>query len=249
MEILLTNDDGVECEGITALAAALNARFADRHRVMILAPDSNRSGVSQQITVFRKPLRLHQAGPEAWCCPGSPADCVLAAVRGGLPGFTPGLVLSGINKGENLGTDILYSGTAGAARQAALLGLPAVALSLAGREVFHWGMAASWAAEHLEELLALGRPDAFLNVNIPNNPQGPSGMAFTWPGVKDYHDIMETEVLEGGDRLCTVTSWGSDAENQSGCDWDAVSRNLVSVSAVFTHPAAAPAGRFKEVSE
>jgi 5'-nucleotidase len=161
---------------------------------------------------------------------------VLAAVGGGLPGFLPGLVVSGINQGENLGTDILYSGTAAAARQAALLGLPGIALSLAGEPPFHWDMAVDWSVAHLEELISLWKNDTFINVNIPNNPQGPEGAAVTWPALKDYHDRLAFEAAGDGDTRCTFIAGRSSAQEEEGSDCDAISRNLVSISPIFLHP-------------
>ncbi|MCL2320141.1 MAG: 5'/3'-nucleotidase SurE [Treponema sp.] len=238
MNILLTNDDGVGSEGILKLADVLRSR---KHRVYVIAPDSNRSGISHAISILHNPVKLFQLGEDTWSCTGTPADCVIAATLGALP-EKPRLVLSGINRGANLGTDILYSGTAAAARQAGLVGIPAVALSLTGNyldssAVFQWDMAASWAADHLEELAALWRPGTFVNVNIPNVPGGPGGMLMAWPAVKHYHDQLTVMAAPDNSRWCFLKGGNETAVTEAGSDCDVVSRNFVSVSSVVNLPA------------
>jgi 5'-nucleotidase len=235
MNILLTNDDGIEAEGIQKLAEALRSR--PEHRVFLIAPDRNRSGVSHAISILSKQVKMTAVGEDAWSCSGFPGDCVIIGVKGGLP-KKPDLVLSGINMGANLGTDIIYSGTAAAARQASLYGIPALAVSLAGMDNFYWDMAASWSVDHLEELLAYWRKETFVNINIPNNAGGPKGIAAAWPAVKDYRDVMTvTDAPDGG--RCFFLEAGSEALilSESGCDCDIVSRNYVSVSTVYNYPA------------
>jgi 5'-nucleotidase len=161
---------------------------------------------------------------------------------GGLAGdFRPGLVISGINEGENLGTDIIYSGTDAAARQGSLMGIPAIALSLAGAPPFHWEMAARWAVDHLEELRGFWEEDTFINVNIPNSPGGPRGSRITWPDVKAYRDRLvpageRLPVGEGGELRYFFEPGNSENPPEAGSDRDAVARNLVSISPIFNHP-------------
>jgi 5'-nucleotidase len=234
MEILLTNDDGIGCEGLGKLAGALRSRTD--HRVRVLAPEINRSGVSHGLTVLGNPVKFTELGDDTWSCSGQPADCVILGVLGGLPGVKPDIVLSGINRGPNLGTDIVYSGTAAAARQAALMGIPAVAFSLAGHGDFCWDMAAEYAADHLGEFLDMWEEDTFINVNIPNTPSGPGGITKTWPALKNYHDRLELIKSEGGVGWCLLQAGEQTVEREDGSDWDAVSRNMVSVSPIFIHP-------------
>jgi 5'-nucleotidase len=234
MEILLTNDDGIGCEGLGKLAGALRSRTD--HRVRVLAPEINRSGVSHGLTVLGNPVKFTELGEDTWSCSGQPVDCVLLGALGGLPGVKPGIVLSGINRGQNLGTDIIYSGTAAAARQAALMGIPAVAFSLAGYEDFCWDMAAEYAADHLGEFLDMWEEDTFINVNIPNTPSGPGEVKKTWPALKNYHDRLELIKSDGGAGWCFLRSGEQTAEREDGSDWDAVSRNMVSASPIFIHP-------------
>jgi 5'-nucleotidase len=234
MNILLTNDDGVESPGIRLLAEAL--RKDPSRRVYTLAPDSDRSGHSHSIRFLWNPIRISSRGPDTWACSGTPADCVVMVLMGALP-FKPDLVISGINRGANLGTDIVYSGTAAAARQASLGNVPAIALSLAGgRGEFYWDMAVSWTVDHLEELRKSWIADTFINVNIPNNPGGPQGMADTVPARMLYNDKLVQFAAPGGDSWCFVEYGRSRPQVEPGTDWEAVSKNMVAVSPVYIHP-------------
>ena len=233
MNILLTNDDGIESDGIQTLAGALRSKGKDR--VYILAPDSNRSGVSNGLGIFRGPVKLTEKSKDTWVCSGMPADCVIIAALSGKP-CRPDIIISGINHGANLGTDIIYSGTAAAARQGALMGLPSIALSLNGWADYNWNMAARYSADHLEEFLAVWKSDIFVNVNIPNNPGGPSGTAFTWPCRKNYHDSISVIQSFDTEEWCFLAPGEQTIENETGSDWDAISKNYVSISPVFIHP-------------
>jgi 5'-nucleotidase len=234
MEILLTNDDGIGCEGLRKLAEALRARTD--HRVRVLAPEINRSGVSHGLTILGNPVKLTELEKDTWSCSGQPVDCVLAGVLGGLSDTKPDMVVAGINRGPNLGTDITYSGTAAAARQAALMGIPAVAFSLAGHSGFCWDMAAEYAADHLGEFLDMWEEDTFINVNIPNNPSGPLGIKKTWPALKNYNDSLEMIKSRGCERWFFLQAGVQTMESQDGSDWDTVSGNMVSASPIFIHP-------------
>jgi len=233
MNILLTNDDGIESEGILKLAEVLRSK--GKHRIMVLAPDGNRSGISHAVSLLYGPVKLVKLGEDTWTCTGYPADCVIAALLGALP-VKPDLVLSGINRGENLGTDLLFSGTAAAARQASLSDIPAIALSLVGHGVFHWDMAASWAADHLDELAALWEKNCFVNVNIPNNPDGPDGMCAAWPAIKGYRSELTVMDAPDGSRWCFLSGEPEVPQPQIDSDCDVVARNCVSVTSVYNYP-------------
>jgi 5'-nucleotidase len=234
MEILLTNDDGIGCEGIIKLAASLRSRTG--HRVLVLAPEINRSGVSHALTIIGNPVKFTELEKDTWSCSGQPVDCVIAGVLGGIPGMKADMVVSGITRGPNLGTDIVYSGTAAAARQAALMGIPAVAFSLAGYSGFCWDMAAEYAADHLGDFLDMWEEDTFINVNIPNTPAGPGAVKKTRPAVKNYNDHLELIKSGGGSGWYFLNGGKQKVEKQEGSDWEAVSMNLVSASSVFIHP-------------
>jgi 5'-nucleotidase len=233
MNILLTNDDGISSEGLLKLACAL--REETGHTVYVLAPDTNRSGVSHSISIASH-VRIRREGEDAWSCSGTPADCVMVAVLGGLPAG-PDLVLSGINAGANLGTDLIYSGTAAAARQAGLLGIPGIALSLTGQgDPFYWEPAIGCTLDNLDRWLSFWQEDVFINVNFPNSPGGFDGSVITYPSRRHYHDTMSFFQAPDGDRYCFVEGGRLVTEEEQGSDWDAVSQNLVSVSPVFLHP-------------
>ncbi|MDR2177165.1 MAG: 5'/3'-nucleotidase SurE [Treponema sp.] len=235
MNILLTNDDGLESPGILLLASVLRK---SGHRAVVLAPDRDRSGVSHSISFLGGPLVLKPRGEDTWSCSGLPVDCVVTAMLGGIP-YKPDLILSGINRGANLGTDLLYSGTAAAARQGSLFDVPSIALSLAddGRDpVFYWDMAVSFSLSHLDELAARWKTGTFINVNIPNNPRGPGGLAPAFPSRRLYHDNLEMMEAPGGDRYCFYSAGEVTGTPQAGSDRDIVSQNLAAVSFIWTQP-------------
>ncbi len=232
MKILLTNDDGITSDGIIKLAEGLKS--LNKHEIYVLAPDSNRSGVSHSLSLFNA-LKISQCGENSWSCSGTPADCSIFAAMGGLS-FKPDLIISGINAGANLGTDIIYSGTAAAARQAVLNDIPAIALSLDGHGPFYWDMAVSYAVNNLDELIGLCAEDTFINVNIPNSSAGPGGMMLTFPSRRRYHDTLVT-FRAPYDYIYGFMEGGKiEIEAEEGSDSDAVSRNMVSVSPIFVHP-------------
>jgi 5'-nucleotidase len=234
MKILLTNDDGIQCEGILKLAEGL--KTLHQHEIYVLAPDSNRSGVSHCLSLFN-PIKVTQHSENSWTCSGTPADCSIYAALGGLS-FKPDLIISGINAGANLGTDIIYSGTAAAARQAVLNDIPAIAFSLDAphHRGFYWDMAVDYIVNHLDEFIAFCAEDAFINVNIPNNPKGPDGMMLTFPSRRRYRDTLVTFNAPYGHVYGFIEGGDIETEAENGSDSDAVSKNMVSVSPVFVHP-------------
>ncbi len=169
MKLLLTNDDGIDADGLATLQRVM-ARFGT---TQIVAPQQPFSGCGHQITTHR-PLRVEQTAASRVAVDGSPADCV----RLGLLYFVPDAqwVVSGINAGGNLGVDLHMSGTAAAAREAALMGLPAIAISqyLARESRFDWDRAAELAAMAFEQLCDLPLPKgSFWNVNLPDGKNQP----------------------------------------------------------------------------
>jgi len=163
--ILVTNDDGVRSDGIHVLAAAL----ASLGEVTIVAPMTEASAVGHALTL-RRPLRMEELSPRVYSVDGTPTDCVNIAITTVLKGL-PDLVVSGINKGYNIGDDVTYSGTVAGALEAALLGIPAVAVSLQGAVVYEFGIAAEAALTVARGLLRHPLPErAFLNVNVPRGP-------------------------------------------------------------------------------
>ena len=170
MNILIVNDDGIESDGIQILAE----RLQKKHKVCVLAPDVNRSAVSHYITMFR-PNTLKKYKENQYCISGFPADCTCVGLESDLFGVKFDVVLSGINKGANLGTDIVYSGTCAGARQAVFSRVPGIALSIdpidyerAEREGYKYKALADFVAKNLETLISLSKTDEprmFVNVN------------------------------------------------------------------------------------
>lgn len=197
MLILVSNDDGIEAPGLPPLVAALST-LPGVERVEVVAPLSEQSATSHTFTMGR-PLRVRRHRPGWTSVDGSPSDCVYMALHR-LLDRRPDLVVSGINSGANLATDVIYSGTVAAAREACMEGLPALAVSLAlarGRGAPSWGAAAALAAEVAGELLRRGLPpEVLLNLNVPDRPaeeiQGiracPLGRRHYLPGVTERRD-------------------------------------------------------------
>jgi len=165
MRILITNDDGIHSPGLTALAKALRG-IGD---VWVVAPDRERTAVSHALTLH-KPLRVHQIGTRIYVVNGTPVDCVNLAVLKIMP-KPPALVVSGINKGVNLGDDVMYSGTVSAAVEGTILGIPSMAVSQEGQERFRFEVGAHYAVRIARLVLERGLPEETLvNVNIPDRP-------------------------------------------------------------------------------
>ncbi|MDR0645258.1 MAG: 5'/3'-nucleotidase SurE [Treponema sp.] len=235
MNILLTNDDGIDFKFFIRFAEAL--RELSGHTLFVIAPDGERSGFSHHITFLSGPVRLRKLTENMWACSGTPADCVMMGAMNALD-FSVDLVVSGINNGANLGTDIVYSGTTAAARQAALHNIPAAAFSLVrdGEKTAYWDAAIAYSVRHLEEFASLWKPDVFINVNLPNAPQGPDDYELTFPSLRVYQDKIKLFDAPDRKRYCFMDAGVSSAEPDPGSDCDAVSRNKASVSAVFIHP-------------
>ncbi len=160
--ILVSNDDGIRSHGILKLASALR-RVG---RVYVVAPDRERSAAGHSLTLHR-PLRVERVGEGMYAVDGTPTDCISLAVNGIMPS-RPDIVVSGINKGANLGEDVTYSGTVSAAMEGTLMGIPSIAVSLAGRDGFDFKDAARFAVSLARRILKSGLPkDTLLNVNVP----------------------------------------------------------------------------------
>ncbi len=164
MKILLSNDDGVHAEGLNMLAKEL----ADLAEIIIVAPDRNRSGASNSLTL-ETPLRVSQFSDNVYAVQGTPTDCVHFALNELLKDDLPDLVLSGINHGANLGDDVLYSGTVAAAMEGHFLQVQSIAFSLVGSDNF--ATAAKIARQIVEQHLQSPIPtNRLLNINVPDVP-------------------------------------------------------------------------------
>jgi 5'-nucleotidase len=189
MDILVSNDDGIDAPGLATLAAVA-AAFGT---VWVVAPDRERSAQSHALTMHQM-LRVHPAGERRFSVSGTPADCVYLGIHHLLPN-PPALVLSGINNGSNLGNDVFYSGTVAAAMEGCLAGFPAIAFSLhrGGDGERPWGTAAAVARRLIANVLADGLPDrTLLNVNIPDVPEdGLAGLRLAVLGRRRYHALVD----------------------------------------------------------
>lgn len=167
--ILVSNDDGIHATGIEVLERVARSLSDD---VWVVAPDAEQSGASHSLTL-RQPLRVRKVSDRSFAVAGTPTDCVLFAVRRILSDHPPDLVLSGINRGGNLGDDVTYSGTVAAAMEGALLGVPSIALSqqIDGPHRAKWATAEAHAADIIRKLTAVDWPkDMLVNVNFPDVP-------------------------------------------------------------------------------
>jgi len=189
--ILISNDDGINSEGIHKLHETLKKLG----EVYVVAPDRDQSAVSHSLSLFR-PLRLDKITEYVYTVDGTPTDCVNLAINGILRDRKPDLVVSGINKGENVGDDITYSGTVSAAMEGTLLGIPSLAISLAGRSDFNFDHALHHADLISKYILEKGLPtDTLLNVNIPNAPFSEhKGIMITKQGKRLYDEPIVEKV-------------------------------------------------------
>lgn len=232
MKILVTNDDGIHCEGIKVLAEELGKD----HEVWVFAPDGDRSGSSHSMTL-RSPGKVRRLDEKTYSCSGMPADCVILAYRGVLP-FRPDMVVSGINRGPNLGTDIVFSGTAAAARQAVLYGIPGIAVSLAACEPpFDFRPSARFIRSNLDALWAAWDKTVFINVNVPPIPDADTrGGLFALPGYRDYKDILHSFEAPDGYTYCFLTGTVIESGGEAFTDARIVESGRVAVSRVLVHP-------------
>lgn len=226
MHILLSNDDGYLAPGLNCLAEALAARA----RLTVVAPDRDRSGASNSLTL-RSPLRVRRAENGFFFVDGTPTDCVHLAITG-LMEQEPDMVIAGINSGANLGDDVLYSGTVAAAMEGRFLGLPAVAVSLAGHEGGHFATAAAVVLEILDRLLRSPLPaDTILNINVPDLPLAAiAGYEATRLG----HRHKAEPVVRGRDPQGEEVFWvgppGAEQDAGPGTDFFAIRRSYVSIT-------------------
>ncbi len=231
MRVLLTNDDGLSSPGLLALARAMGS-LAD---TFVVAPEHERSAASHAITLH-KPLRAVQAtlgdsGLPAWATNGTPADCVVLAVLD-LLGTPPDVVVSGINVGANLGMDLIYSGTVSGAVEAALFGIPAIAISVASFTEIQWEPAAAFAAQLAQEVNRHGLPrDTFLNVNVPNLPVDQiRGVEITRQSARRYVSRLEKRADPRGRDYYWLTGSPNGGESDPGTDARAVAEGRISIT-------------------
>ncbi len=228
MRILVSNDDGYFSPGIAALAEAAK-EFGE---VVVVAPERDRSGASNSLTLDR-PLTVRRAASGFLYINGTPTDCVHVAVTG-LLDHRPDLVISGINDGANMGDDTIYSGTVAAAMEGYLLGLPAIAFSLAKKGYEHLDVARSVAADVLRRFIAqppvTGSP-ILLNVNIPSAPRDKiRGIAVTRLGKRHFAEPVIRATNPRGETIYWIGPSGSAKDAGPGTDFDAVANDWIAIT-------------------
>ncbi len=237
MRVLLTNDDGVHADGLQALRRALLG--IDGIDLAVIAPDGDRSAIGRGITI-RRPLWVSEVpfddGTSGFATDGTPVDCVRLATLGLVDGWTPDLVVSGINHGSNLGDDISYSGTVAAAIEGLLLGLPAIAVSQAtgdgewhGDRDMDFGRGAAFAARIVEQIEEVSLPEGtLLNVNLP--PGDPDGVAVTRLGRRIYRDELSLMHERDGRRQYRIYGPAPENQGEDGTDVAAVAAGRAAVT-------------------
>ena len=241
MRVLLTNDDGIEAEGLQALRRAL--RELPGVELAVIAPDGNRSATARSITT-RRPLWVEEIdfgdGSVGYATDGTPVDCVRFAKLGLIEGFEADVVVSGINHGSNLGDDITYSGTVAAAFEGLVLGLPAIAVSQQSqaREMdfrlgsrFDFSTAARFVARVVEELDAVPLPPGtLLNVNVPAGDV--EGVEVTSLGKRIYRDELKLDTIEGSRQRYWIYGTHPGFEDDPGTDLAAVAAGRIAVTPI-----------------
>ena len=228
MRILVTNDDGIHSPGLTILAKALS----QIGEVWVVAPDRERTAVAHAVTLH-KPLRVQRIAPRIFAVNGTPVDCVNLALLKVMP-KPPVIVVSGVNKGVNLGDDVMYSGTVSAAMEGTILGVPSIAVSQEGWEDFRFTVGARYAVRVAQLVLLNGLPnETLLNVNVPNRPlHGIKGVRITCLSRRRFDDpIIEKRDPHGrtyywiaGKRI----SWSRNKD----ADHEAIEKGFVSITPI-----------------
>ncbi len=226
MRILLSNDDGYFAPGLACLAESL----ATVSEVTVVAPERDRSGASNSLTLDR-PLKLRRAPNGFYYVNGTPTDCVHLAVTGMLD-TRPDMVISGINSGANMGDDTIYSGTVAAATEGFLLGIPSIAVSLAGKDLVHYNTAAQVVTELVQRFAGRTHPHPWLlNVNVPDIPQQQlQGMETTRLGKRHKAEPVVKATNPHGETVYWVGAAGQAQDAGAGTDFHAVENRRVSVT-------------------
>ena len=226
MRILISNDDGFLAPGLKLLASVLS----EIAEITVVAPDRNRSGASNSLTLTN-PLRIMKTDNGFISVNGTPTDCVHLAVTGLLKEM-PDMVVSGINEGSNLSDDVLYSGTVAAATEGRFLGLPSIAVSLAGPKCVHYATAGQIAKMLVERLSSDPLPrDTILNVNVPDLPMSEiKGIQVTRLGTRHIAEPTIKTLDPRGRRIFWIGQPGPEQDAGPGTDFYAVNTGFVSIT-------------------
>ena len=235
MKILVSNDDGIVASGIRALVEALSRE----NDVYVIAPDRERSAAGHSLTLH-SPLRVEELEPRLgvkrnWVTTGTPGDCVKLALNAILAeDEKPDVVISGINHGPNLGTDILYSGTVSCAIEGAILGYPSIAMSLASMnyEPENFVLAANFITKFLPKLMNVNLPPkSVLNINVPAlDAEDIAGIAVTELGTRMFTDEYERRVDPRGKVYYWMAGEFIKSDPTDGTDINAIRNNMISIT-------------------
>ena len=233
MRILVTNDDGIHSPGLELLERVAAALSDD---VWVVAPEFDQSGVSHSLSLS-DPLRLRQISERRFAVKGTPTDCVIMGTRHVLSDKRPDLVLSGVNRGQNVAEDVTYSGTIAAAMEGTILGIPSLALSQAygkaGRAQIKWHCAEHHAASVVRKVVAQGIPEGIVvNVNFPDcEPGEVQGIAVTAQGKRDKELLSIDERMDGrGNPYFWIGFARKRYEPGNGTDLKAIAENRISIT-------------------
>jgi 5'-nucleotidase len=226
MRILISNDDGYFAPGLACLAEHLS-KVAE---VVVVAPERDRSGASNSLTLDR-PLKLRRATSGFYYVNGTPTDCVHLAVTGMLD-YQPDMVVSGINAGANMGDDTIYSGTVAAATEGYLLGIPAIAISLVGRELRYFDTAARVASDLVQRFACQTHQQPWLlNVNVPDIPyEQLQGLDVTRLGKRHKAEPVIKALTPNGETVYWVGAAGAAQDAGEGTDFNALNQLRVSLT-------------------
>jgi 5'-nucleotidase len=238
MRILLSNDDGIHAPGLKTLEKIARELTDD---IWVVAPELDQSGASHSLTL-RDPLRIREISDRRFAISGTPTDCVLIAANHIMKDNPPSLVLSGVNLGSNMAEDITYSGTVAAAMEAALLGIPAIALSLSTSH-FHpakWSTAEHYAPDIIRRLTKMKfKENIFININFPDLiAASVKGIAITHQGQRRQFGNLEEHVDPRGRQYYWIGAIHYDGSGDEGTDLKANANGLISVTPLsldFTH--------------
>jgi 5'-nucleotidase len=234
MRILLTNDDGIHAPGLAVLEAIAKQLSDD---VVVVAPETDQSGVAHSLSL-NNPLRLREISPRHFAVQGTPTDCVIMGVRKIMADARPDLILSGVNRGQNVAEDVTYSGTIAATMEGTLIGIPSIALSQAyagpeGHKSIRWDCAETHAPSLIERILKAGvAPGILVNVNFPAcAPDEVAGVAITTQGRRDTELLRIEERRDGrGNPYFWLMFKRGSFTPEAGTDIEAIAAGKISLT-------------------
>ncbi|MBI2236880.1 MAG: 5'/3'-nucleotidase SurE [Magnetospirillum sp.] len=228
--ILISNDDGVNAPGLRVLERIAHSLSRD---VWVVAPETEQSAAGHSLTI-RRPLRVRQVSRRRYAVDGTPTDAVLLGINHVMKGRRPDLVLSGINRGANLGEDVTYSGTVAAAMEAVILGVPAMAFSqfLTPDLAVKWATAEHWAPDIIRRATAVGwGRNVLINVNFPDVPHtAVTGVEICHQGKRKIGDQLMERLDPRGEPYVWIGAQRAEDRSTPGTDIEAVCRGAVAVT-------------------